>query len=235
MKRSKPYIQDVPDPVRKPQPILFSGPMIRAILDGRKTMTRRVMRCQPSEDWIPTHYTEIHKMENGEPNPNKVIGWGPCNSDGDEGYPCPYGQVGDRLWVRETHYRFGQWRKDGLTKSRKQRWIFIGSDDPVAHFSIPETMVPTSRSEIGWHKRPSIFMPRWASRITLEITSVRVERLQDITHADVCAEGFKMQGVVKGWDQVFARSWDALNAKRKGGIYAWAKNPWVWMIEFKRI
>ena len=143
----------------KERPILFSGPMVRAILDGRKTMTRRIVKQQ---------------ADNG----------GYCQSlDPDKGVwlvhnggsiRCPYGQPGDRLWVRET---WSAWT-GGMTSCGEER-------APQIEYKA------TSQSEGPW--RPSIFMPRWASRILLEITDVRVERLNDISEEDAIAEGFDLK------------------------------------------
>jgi hypothetical protein len=191
------------------KPILFSGPMVRAILEGRKTMTRRVVRGKAANV-----DGEIAKVA------YDVIG--PSLTDaasfafltaGDQGYEtvrCPHGGPGDRLWVRET-------------------W----STERHIDGSYGRTMPPVFRADkgqlaiasCGW--RPSIFMPRWASRITLELTALRVERLQEITEADAKAEG------VNGYDGMgFRQLWDALNAKRG---YGWDVNPWVWVESFKRV
>lgn len=133
---------------------------------------------------------------------------------------CPYGQVGDALWVRETWQqitpsgRHGQWHTvdtpcDGLPHRKLYYAADAERDEPPK-----------------W--RPSIFMPRWASRITLEITGIRVERLQAITDADIAAEGFGTGGTAR---ITFAETWEKLNGKK----FPWASDPWVWRIEFKRI
>ncbi len=173
-------------------PILFSGEMVRAILDGRKSVTRRVVRPHPFHG---------------------VVRDGILDDEG-KVYRCPYGQPGDRLWVRETFYPMPHL-------------------NAKAYFRCTDLLVGVSR----WV--PSIFMPRWASRITLEVTGVRVERVWDITEASAKAEGVEQEidgwnkdGVVKVYWKSFATLWDALNAKRGFG---WDKNPWVWVVEFKRI
>lgn len=189
------------------RPILFSGAMVRAILAGTKTQTRRVMRDPPpSLDPI---------IKDGV-----VIDW--------EGYRvrCPYGVSGDRLWVRET------WQKSGLG------W---GNDLPVGKLHYRAT--DSGEWKMYWGKwRPSIHMPRWASRITLVITGVRAERVQEISGRDALAEGVGepvRTGLVYGhatdaWNQrAFAALWDSINGAMPGR--AWDDNPWVWVVEFRRL
>lgn len=176
------------------RPILFQGEMVRAILDDRKTMTRRVIKPQPKY---------------GDNPPTKITNMMPGFVDGvGISHKSPYGDVGDKLWVRETWH---QHEKDSDVCYRATE-ICIG-------------FAP-------W--RPSIFMPRWASRITLEITSIRVERIQDITEADAIAEGIKYNpdGNAAYHRWTFSNLWDSINAKRG---YGWDINPWCWVIEFKRV
>lgn len=212
------------------RPILFSAPMIRALLDGRKTQTRRVLKPQPrlagnGADW----YWDAPKY----PRFGNVSGrW----SDA-----CPYGAVGDQLLVRETHYI-----EPGTTAETWDRT----SEDEVVY---------AADGDIGWageggiRWRPSSHMPRWASRITLEITGIRAERVQDITHRDCVAEGWPgadevlcssdttspFAGVTKGdWINAigdgddaaiewYADLWESINGKG-----SWDANPWVWCITF---
>lgn len=201
--------------------------MVRAILSGAKTQTRRLVKPQPSANIVRTAC-----MIEGNP-PLRGCYW-------EYGGPivyCPFGQPGDRLWVRETHAIFptyGQHRADG------ERWGPWGG--------LPFT-VSDDGKQIAYHRegfdrcdpgrwRPSIHMPRWACRLVLEITDVRVERLQAISEADALAEGieqlngrFTFNGGAH--DSLTARSsfmtlWDST-----GGI--WVENSWVWVIEFKRV
>ncbi len=149
----------------KEYPIIMSGNHPKLILDGIKTQTRRVIK----------------------PQPKVTLSW---KTDGIIKFP--YGQVGDRLWVRETHYRWGLWAKNGIAKAGRQKWTFKAVSNTVGGLRFPDNNPPfgsNDRTLMGWHKRPSIFMPRWASRITLEITEVRVEHLRDISEADAKAEG----------------------------------------------
>lgn len=193
----------------KPKPIIFQAHNIRAILAGTKTQTRRAVKPQPKEV--------------------RVQG---CDWLCDDGriLRCPYGQPGDELWVKETWSYFGgdEYLYQQLRESVCYRADHNGTD------SIP-----------GGRWRSSMFMPRWASRITLRIESVRVERLQDITERDADAEGTTShypceeptahrEGVHRCTPtEDFRRSWDSINGKRPG--CAWKDNPWVWVIEFRRI
>ena len=196
----------------KERPILFKAPMVRAILDGAKTQTRRVVKqdrdglldCRPTPAWDAF--------------------W-KCVA-------CPYGKPGDRLWVRET------WRADA--------WF-----DGNAPNDIPDSAYiayVSGRHAVAWPAamgkvRASIHMPRWASRILLEVTDVRVERLQDISEADAQAEGIEYSERFAGYcigeaehynshdpRLSYASLWESIN-----GAGSWAANPWVWVIEFRRI
>lgn len=247
----------------KEKPILFSAPMVRAILDGSKTQTRRVMKFQPSESWLPHSYGEVHKMEDGE-FPMKrgepiVIGWGPSDCFGEEAYPCPHGQPSDRLWLREEHYRFGHWEPvPGVrTKGGRQKWKFV-ADSTECLYEAPESFRKGRHHKDpatpAWHKRLGRFMPRSLSRITLEIVSVRVERLQEISEEDAQAEGVERQAAFddpdlkyqsysgedngagcgyfceRSYTNGFRNIWITIN-----GPDSWTQNPWVWVINFKRI
>ena len=178
------------------RPIIFSTPMILAILDGKKTMTRRVIKPQPAG----------HEF-NGFNAFGEAIFYPRDDNSDDAGLRrCPFGQPGDKLWVRET------WRT--LTEGIEYRADWV---DPPR----------------GIWKSP-IFMPRLASRITLEIAAIRVERIQDITEEDIrYAEGCLYTPWLPSGDPlVFQNVWDSLNAKRG---YGWEKNPFVWVIEFRRL
>ena len=189
----------------KERPILFSGPMVRALLAGTKTQTRRVVKPQP------THFNPVGV-------PRRVI---PTGGPSDV-IRCPYGQPGDRLWVRET-WAYGI---HALAAKRDENGPFVYAADG------------TTQGRLCDRWRPSIHMPRWASRITLEVTSVRVERLQDIDLADALAEGISDTGALildsAGNEQggpiaEYAVLWEQIN-----GSGSWAANPWVWAIEFNQ-
>lgn len=198
----------------KERPILFSAPMVRAILAGTKTQTRRVVK--PRKD--PDYGCEL--------SPGEIAG------DEHAARLCPYGQPGDRLWVRETFAKI-----DGQT----QPWI---ETDYRATYTHGDRLGDT----LGLKKRwtPAIHMPRAASRISLEITAVRVERLQDISEAAAKAEGVhrNIDGLWSGgvWKHLaqpnrygdpcnaFCDLWASIN-----GGESWDANPWVWVVEFKRV
>ena len=180
----------------KERPMLFSGEMVRAVLEDRKTKTRRVVK-----------FDESGRVRLGKrcwhiEDPNVILG-------------CPYGQPGDRLWVREA------WAKVRPFPVTECIYVYAESDN---------------RTDYGGPWKPSIHMPRLASRINLEVVSVRVERVQDITDEDVFSEGiepFSNRFYNLHTDRdVFARLWDSINLKRG---YGWDANPLVWVIEFKRL
>lgn len=185
----------------KERPILFQGEMVRAILDGRKTQTRRVLKVQPYADGCAAVNQDYHAM----------ISAGP-----DYGCRNPYGAPGDRLWVKETFAKLKCNQEEPCLDCQNCRdgRVFRADDHHRA---------------MKW--KPSIFMPRWASRITLEITGVRVERLQDITETDARAEGVEPYAPDDGrYVLGYRELWEAIN-----GPGSWAKNPWVWVIEFRRL
>ena len=210
------------------RPILLSGPMVRAILAGEKTQTRRVVKPQPqpfqSNDrpgrWW---WFNIHRKGWPEGRIHEAM------LDAEIIPFCPYGATGDRLWVRETLANSGggwYYAADGMSLDPEGRALSL-----------------TGQGKAGKWYRPSIHMPRWASRITLDVASVRVERLQDISEADAQAEGapigeyFKddLDGgrLVKADRRLgFRVLWDSINAKRG---YGWDVNPWVWVVEFRRV
>lgn len=206
------------------RPIIFSGAMVRAILEGQKTQTRRIAPLLlPGEK----HY--IHAESHDEWLKKRVS-------------QCPHGKPGDRLWVREEWRPHSaledgpitvQFRADNATKCTAHRH---GSGEYEAwcdRIATEAAEVYERGGEQRW--RPSIHMPRWASRITLEIEDVRVQRVQDISEDDARAEGVEPHTVgcssVKRHISAFADLWDSINAKRG---YGWDANPWVWAITFRR-
>ena len=206
----------------KERPILFSGEMVRAILDGKKTQTRRVIKPQPTIT-TKSNYLCNFEMEKGK---RYAAGLGVeiqnlADCFKGIGRFCPYGKVGDRLWVRETH----------LIKE-------YDFDYHVTYFADGETKIFKSNvSGMFTNKktRPSIHMPRHFSRIDLEVTDIRIERLREINTLDIKNEGVE---ILKSWDtpdvifDKFIELWDGINAKRG---YGWDKNPWVWVVTFKRV
>ena len=189
----------------KERPIIFNTEMVRAIMAGTKTQTRRVIKPQPEADHIgsfggvgePFAYAFEHEEK-----------W----------RYCPYGGPKEKLWVRESF------------------WNSRGDDSmPTYYRADQDLMLPVDH---GYHQgpwKPSIHMPRWSSRITLEIADVRVERLQDITEEDAKAEGVKhgssAMGHVFTHKEHFRGLWNGINGKK----HPWESNPWVWVVEFKKI
>ncbi|WNC90914.1 hypothetical protein RI103_06075 [Paraburkholderia sp. FT54] len=219
----------------KERPILFSGPMVRALLDGSKTQTRRVVKLPHNNRlgvWEPTTFggpNDGHTAE-GDTVPLQGAIWHTRTGDS---LMCPHGQPGDRLYVRETHEvnRIG-FEEGPNTPARHYAGVKYQADDGRAEFSISQALYRNldSKESRGW--TPSIHMPRWASRITLEVTGVRVERLHDITDADALAEGVDRTNTsIPGYARErFVRLWTSIN-----GNESWTADPWVWVVEFKRV
>ncbi|MBC2658609.1 hypothetical protein H7A76_24490 [Pseudomonas sp. MSSRFD41] len=199
----------------KERPILFSGPMVRAILEGRKTVTRRTVK----QDWIQSDRTPLETCK------GVFHFW--CSGE----HSCPYGCPGDRLWVREA------WVADAQVNAVAPRDLSQG--EPIRYPADGGARQTGCAMITPGKSRPSIHMPRWASRILLEITTVRVERLQDITPDQAIAEGVRPaddgffevdKNVHLGADprESFEMLW-----RSTGGD--WNANPWVWVVEFRRV
>jgi hypothetical protein len=190
------------------RPILFNGPMVRAILTGQKTVTRRAVAPQPGSLFV-----SFGDIQN---DPRFGFGF----HDGETFWKSPYGQPGDRLWVRET-------------------WSTCSIFDKIKPSDMDKDYLGTIRYMADGFRsgklRPSIFMPRWACRILLEVTAVRVERLQAMTTADSIAEGcLGGHGSIPGYIynatpcEHFRHIWNDTGGE-------WKANPWVWVIDFKRV
>ena len=206
----------------KEHPILMSTPMVQAILEGRKTQTRRVVKF-PKWMQVDTAIEDCGQV------------W--CERELAQ-ERCPYGQVGDRLWVRETFM---------FCKGADVRESFVGTSSEFVLGEPPHYLYKASSDKIrGFKWRPSIFMPRKASRITLEITDIKVQRLQDIGYDDAIAEGMSKEiGLKFGFASpypedkyllmlarhIYVALWDSINGKK----HSWVSNPFVWVISFKRI
>ncbi|WP_311969311.1 hypothetical protein [Pseudomonas baltica] len=219
----------------KERPILFSAPMVRAILEGRKTVTRRVLKVQP-------HIDASGNLCVGQYNYGQDLDRTPMTKHFVKSH-YPYGQPGDRLWVRET------WLPDpdadhaawyGHTETYYS-WAGCGSkikDVPPALQNPGQCLYREGWGGGGMMWRPSIHMPRWASRIFLEITDVRVERLQAISRADIRAEGLECPSELAS-DDVSPNYRDWYPAACRGLWEAtggdWVSNPWVWVIEFRKL
>jgi hypothetical protein len=235
----------------KERPILFSGEMVRAILDGRKKQTRRVIGVRNtvrSEDTHTNHNAEITNAINHFGTLWSFgLAWDVC---GIEYYDnttirCPYGKHGDLLWVRESmrRSRYLDFLGDDVFDENNKEHPFKRSGKWTAQYIATGTAVPYAKgAKEGWCGTalwqwkntacPSIHMPRWASRLILKITNVRAERLQDITAEDAFAEGISGGDWLGDPIGTFAQLWDSINAKRG---YSWDSNPWVWAIEFESI
>ncbi len=212
----------------KERGMIFNGEMVRAILDGRKTQTRRLIK------WKQTRFTEIGEREDGSKWPWSEDAEHAC----DFWHPCPFGAVGDRIWVREA-FRVHSRATDVATlvykSSERNSWTEQTHRVPVAVCNKPATPEKWT---------PSLHMPRWASRILLEITDVRVERLNAISEEDARAEGIIDGGCLNcgepepcGCDNpepdatdAFAYLWQSIYGQEN-----WNADPWVWVIEFKRV
>ena len=227
----------------KERPILFSGPMVRALLAGTKTQTRRI--CKPAIAHNLSHVVEVpDPQERGQVYNGTTFG----DEEGSIQFTSPYGGVRDRLWVRETFYAWGRWETRFSARKGREEWYFLDMtlECGKAYQYAGDRPQPLAGKRDGgalpkWFKRPAIHMPRAASRILLEITSVRIERLQDISQADAQAEGAPPGH--PSIDQIsrefgypdFPRSWYAQLWEEINGPGAWAQNPWVWVVEFKRV
>ncbi|CQJ12422.1 phage-like protein [Yersinia mollaretii] len=233
------------------KPILFNAEMVNAILSGRKTQTRRIMKVQPEN----THLGLRRIIESKNSSENGKYFWSQSDACGtkprSKTFSCPLGHPGDQLWVRETFSLLGNedgvcvdWQ-DNMVKSDEQAAarIYKASCEQkhgdYGLYSIPDSAywkpdTTNMKYEGSW--RPSIHMPRWASRINLLITGVRVERLQDISEQDARAEGCAYG---KGNGEIdlavrpenhFPTLWASIY-----GAESWQANPWVWVINFERM
>ena len=193
--------------------------MVKAILAGKKTMTRRVVKNKIFQQWIDVGMSD-EAMKNPDNN------WIDA---------CPYGQPGDILWVRET------WNQALNTETDELGYVYKEQ-------MLRENVIYTDLDDDPIKWRPSIFMPRTAARLFLKVTNIRVERLQDISQEDIEKEGLwfysqeyreetcinrdSVYGIQATGRKYFKELWDSINAKRG---YGWDINPWVWVVEFERV
>lgn len=207
------------------RPILFRPALVRAILNGEKTQTRRVAKR------VMVHHTH---------DEGRRFCSGPACSIGNDRAPgapindvgSPYGVVGDKLWVRESGY---------IDRDEKRFFVYeatpnqcITPDDRGLPFTTDRTTAPPKDA---YKRVPSIHMPRWACRIVLEVTDVRLQRLQETSGEDALAEGTWVEPCPTGVTpelarEIFSESWGRINAERG---YAWDTNPYVWAITFRRV
>jgi len=218
----------------KEKPILFSAPMVRAILAGNKTQTRRIVKNQPFDRSWSKHDHQIAITAGRAERGDEVDGLFAysTSSGGEWQAKCPFGQPGDRLWVRET------WSSDFANHYPHDR-IWYAADDDRRHAieargGVRGIYSPESGVHVPFRWRPSIHMPRTASRILLEITDVRVERLNTISFADAQAEGWQsmINARPNDYDPIswYKRLWAEIN-----GDGSWNANRWVWVVEFRMV
>lgn len=189
--------------------------MVRALLAGTKSQTRRALRPQPTAGAAPSMSSHVN----------------------------PFGQPGDRLWVRETHAAFGHWEQRHDAGKNRDAWYFIDETRSAGlayrydYDAADVTGTRRAGAPSAWHKRPALFMPRAASRLLLEITDVRVERLQAVSAGDAVAEGIARVGeayALMGSDETtgdpvlaYRSVWESIN-----GEGSWVADPWVWVVAF---
>lgn len=235
-------------------PKLFSTPMVQAILENRKTKTRRTDGLELVND-TPDKFKYISNSYESD-IPHEAIKYDDriyylFNTHWSNSISfvvrCPY-KNGDILWVKETHYAFGDWQKNGLTKTGKQKWKFVRQRSiPVRFFdNKPEAVESTKFRGLGWYKRSSLFLEKSDCRILLQVTNVKVEKLNNISEEDAICEGIGFKDYPGGrfyetypeegiYDETsplfsFIKLWESIN-----GIGSWNVNDWVWVIGFNRI
>lgn len=231
--------------------ILFSTAMVMAILEGRKTQTRRVVKPQPKEGKFTQRITV---------GADNIFEAEATN----QSWKCPYGAAGDLLYVRETFYVWGKWVPNGFTKTGKQKWKFndltksingryLYCDDKIDKMGIAPNTLKDHKAH--WYKRPGLFMPKSAVRLFLQVEKIRVERLNDISEADAMTEGILFIDIENPYTfgymlygdhtitdvlgrkavtgtavESFTSLWQHIN-----GAESWNANPWVWVVEFKKV
>ncbi|HHK8874981.1 TPA: hypothetical protein ACQZB3_000561 [Escherichia coli] len=219
----------------KERPIIFNADMVRAVLDGRKTQTRRIIQSPAKNMQARGHECISYRAPGDQWYQDYVFSMrdrsGVWQDYKHEQFlaKCPFGAVGNRLWVRESFYEHGHWQGGGYDPEDS----YFVSDKQVLYPADGIQRPAERKREDFWRSRPSIHMPRWASRITLEITGVRVERLHAITLGDICKELgcglYDFRPATYGFT-VWEELWQSIY-----GADSWQANPWVWVIEFKRV
>jgi hypothetical protein len=237
-------------------PILYSTPMVKSLSKFIKTVTRRTLKPQPNENGVsfmanaPLDWEQIYNEA-----------WTPWKWETEEGESisknCPYGNIGDILWVKETFYAYGHWTTITENGKSTRKFYDLTHNNSKRHQYFAEWQPEKAAKfgELGWHKRPALFMPKVAARLFLLITDIRVERLQDITNEQAIKEGIapmlqsSAQIIQQGRryldytskskeifhpglsaKQSFMSLWFSIN-----GVDSWEANPYVWVIEFKRV
>jgi hypothetical protein len=244
--------------------LLMKGPLVTSTLADRKTKTRRFITqrnslidgCVPTKrTWAELDWSKPEAIR-ADPGPSPSGNPGPYlhvpNVDGDCWHRVyPRVQPGTRIWVRENAYYWGHWVKNGKTRGGRQKWRAVikpGAEVVYQAEGVPAKRLKKGESGNGWIFRPGMFMPRWACRLELDTTKVRVERLQDISYEDALSEGVAdMRPMIADecrdgetadqcarrlrWPQrEFQLLWESIQ-----GPGSWAQNPWLWVIEFRRM
>lgn len=215
----------------KERPIIMSAESVRAILEGHKTQTSRVIKPRYKQDEYG--FNVVSRPATGERWVEKTDEDGGDFEDGTRIVPCPYGNIGERLWLKETWGvgcrpdPYSGW-VDGIEYKADEAYL---DDIESLPLRVIDDQDLDKYQRAGWNS--PMFMPRWASRITLEITDIRVERVQDITPEDAIAEGMPIPYVSRDEYEpisMYRELWQKLNAKRG---YSWESNPWVWVVSFR--
>lgn len=212
----------------KERPIIFTGESVPAILEGRKTMTRRIVKPQPGEGSYLAHYSAA------SPHWTWAKGYRTYRRR------CPYGMVGDHLWIKEAWLYVGP----GSGSELEDQWELMSDPENQTVRNVWYRATHENPITLKWES--PLFMPRWASRVLLEVVNVKAERVQGISRKDADAEGLcswsneatgqRYYGIKHAdvWEtdprQAFARLWDSIHGKG-----AWERNDWVWAIEFKKV
>lgn len=219
------------------KPILFNAEMVRAILDGRKTQTRRIVKPQPeSHHWenVVGYEKKVKLLECQDGLNAKFIDTLKGVSDTPLWVKCPFGSHGDRLWVQEGH------RIDEVFSGLSAQGIYLADNQPFEMVLSADEYEKYSKRKFPNRPTPGRFMYRSLFRINLEIVNVRVERVQDISEKDAMVEGalalttyYDNSGTeMPDYKAGFQILWDSIN---KASGFGWDVNPWVWVVEFRRI
>ncbi len=226
--------------------ILFMPEMVSGIISGKKEMTRRIIKPQPDDDGLHNHTLFPMSLQS-----DMQGWWGTVDETGEhKEFNFPYGDIGDLLFVRETHFGYGRWVKDGHTKKGVTKWKFKALNNEVRYLDNQPEKFWKSRNKKypdapAWYKRNSLFMPKYASRLWLKITGIKVERLQDISEKDAISEGIESTVFENAKTTVYKNYMDASHAHedpRKSfqtlwisinGVDSWKNNPYIWCLNFK--
>ena len=236
----------------KERPILFSAPMVRAIMDSRKTQTRRIINPQPYIDGMGNFCWNGRNFGQDSNGPCIQAIASPIPSSETKRICCPYGKPGDLLYIKEAAWMWCEKKPNGTTKTGKQKWLYEPLREAPVVYCADHPDKPTLKiaheetgNEWGWRKKIGRFLPRWASRTTLEIVSVRVERLSDISEEDAIADGCIKFPFEDSCAYTFYENDKTGHATHTGayrklceslnGSGSWDLNPWVWVVEFKTL